>query len=79
MTTLQQEIGTYNRLLPTLLPQVGKFALIKDDQLIDTFDSYQDAMKRGYAQFQLKPFLVKLIAPAEQVAYFTRDLAACQA
>lgn len=79
MTTLQQEIGTYNNLLPTLLPMVGKFALIKGEKLIDTFDSYQDAMKRGYAEFKLEPFLVKLIAPAEQVSYFSRDFSACPA
>lgn len=79
MKTLQQEIETYNRLLPGLLPQVGKYALIKGDQLIDTFDSYSDAMKRGYAEFKLDAFMVKLIAPAEQVSYFNRDFALCQA
>lgn len=79
MSTLQKEIETYNRLLPSLLPLVGKFALIKGDVLVDTFDSYQDAMKRGYADFKLDPFMVKQIAPAERLAYFTRDLAACPA
>jgi hypothetical protein len=79
MTALQQEIETFNRLLPSLLPQVGKFALIKGDKLIDTFDSYQDAMKHGYAEFKLAPFMVKQIAPAERLAYFTRDLNACPA
>ena len=79
MATLEQEVKTYNRLLPTLLPKVGKFVLIKGDQLVDTFDSYQDAMKRGYSQFKLEPFMVKQIAPAERVAYFTRDLVACPA
>lgn len=79
MSILQKEVETYNRCLPTLLPQIGKFVLIKGDVVVDTFDTYQDAMKRGYADFQLSPFLVKLIAPAEQVAYFTRDLVACPA
>jgi hypothetical protein len=72
MRILDQEISTYNRLLPNLLPQVGKFALIKEDKLVDTFDSYQDALKRGYATFQLSPFLVKKISPVEQVVYCTR-------
>lgn len=79
MSTLQQEVETYNRLLPSLLTQVGKFALIKGDRLVDTFDSYPDAMKQGYAEFKLEPFMVKLIAPAEQVSYFTRDFSACPA
>ncbi|CAM4021253.1 hypothetical protein [Roseateles saccharophilus] len=77
MTKLQLEIETYNRLLPSLLTQVGKFALIKGDTLVETFDSYGDALKRGYTDFKLEPFLVKQIAPAEQVAYFTRDLRTC--
>lgn len=79
MTKLQQEIETYNRLLPSLLTHVGKYALIKGDSLIETFDSYQDAMKRGYTEFKLEPFMVKLIAPAETVSYFTRSLHACPA
>ncbi len=79
MNTLQKEIETYNRLLPNLLPQVGKYALIKGDSLVDTFDTYQDAMKRGYADFKLEPFMVKQISPAERVAYFTRNLVACPA
>jgi len=78
-TPLEQEVRTYNRLLPELLAQSGRFALIKGDHLVDTFDSYHDAMKRGYAEFGLEPFMVKLIAPAEPVAYFSRDLAACRA
>lgn len=76
-TKLEQEIATYNRLLPTLLGQVGRYALIKGDRLVDTFDTYHDAMKHGYGEFKLDQFMVKQIAPAEPVAYFTRDLAAC--
>ena len=79
MASLNKEIETYNRLLPSLLPQVGKFALIKGDSLIDTFDTYSDAMKRGYTEFKLEPFMVKQIAPAERLAYCTRDLVACPA
>lgn len=79
MSALQREIETFNRLLPKLLPQVGKFALIKGDDMIDTFDTYSDAMKRGYNEFKLDPFMVKLIAPAERVSYFSRDFATCPA
>lgn len=79
MAALDKEIETFNRLLPGLLKQVGKFALIKDDKLIETFDTYPDAMKHGYSEFKLTPFLVKKIAPAESVSYFTRDFSACPA
>ena len=77
LNPLRKEIETYNRLLPTMLDRQGKYALVKGSELIDVFESYDDALKAGYAKFQLAPFLVKLIAPAEQVSYFTRDLAAC--
>ena len=75
MTTLDKEIETYNRLLPDLLAQQGKYVLIKGDEQFGTFDSYQDALAAGYQKFQLEPFFVKQISPAERVSYFTRDLA----
>jgi hypothetical protein len=74
MATLDQEIATYNRLLPELLAQQGKFVLIKGDAQFGFFDSYQDALNAGYQQFKLEPFFVKQISPAERVSYFTRDL-----
>lgn len=79
MTTLDKEIQTYNRLLPKLLAEQGKFVLIKGDDQVGTYDSYQDALKAGYEKFNLTPFLVKQITPAGQVAYFSRDLTACRA
>ena len=79
MNALQAEVDTYNRLLPTLLNNQGKFALIKGGELVGVFDSYQDALQAGYQKFALAPFLVKLIAPAGQVAFFTRDLKQCRA
>lgn len=79
MTDLNRELAAYNRLLPELLAHQGKFVLIKGDEQAGTFDSYQDALKAGYKQYKLEPFLVKQITPAERIAYFTRDLVACQA
>lgn len=76
---LQRELATYAKKLPELLAQSGKFALVKGDELIGVYDSYQDALTAGYKQFALDPFLVKRIAPTEQIAYFTRDLPVCLA
>lgn len=76
---LEKEIATYNRLLPDLLAKQGKFVLIKGDEQAGIFDTYQDALAAGYSQFKLEPFLVKQIAPASQIAFFTRDLNACRA
>jgi hypothetical protein len=77
MAALENEIATYNRLLPELLPKQGKFVLIKGNDAAGTFDTYQDALSAGYAKFKLEPFLVKQIAPAERVAFFSRDLNVC--
>lgn len=80
MSNLDQEIATYNRHLPELLGQQGKFVLIKGTEIAGTFDSYQDALTAGYQRFKLDSFLVKQITAAERVAYFSRDLnTSCQA
>ena len=80
MSELQTEIDTFERLLPKLLVEHdGKFAVIKGEELIETFDSYEDALKCGYAKFGLETFFVKKIAPADQVAFFTRMLSPCPA
>ena len=71
---LQKEIETYNAKLPELLGSVGKYVLIKGDQIAGTYDTYEDALKIGYDRFKLEPFLVKQIAPAEQIHFFTREL-----
>lgn len=79
MENLLKEIKLYNDALPSLMGQVGKFVLIGAGEIVGTYDSYEDALKFGYEKFGLDPFLVKRIAPAEQVSFFTRDLVACPA
>jgi len=74
MSNLDREIATYNRHLPELLGQQGKFVLIKGTEIAGTFDSYQDALTAGYQRFKLALFLVKQITPSERNAYFSRDL-----
>jgi hypothetical protein len=73
MSKLDQEIATYQRHLPELLEQQGKFVLIKGNEVAGTFDSYQDALTAGYQRFKLGSFLVKQISLTERVT-FTRDL-----
>nr|WP_298724398.1 hypothetical protein [uncultured Steroidobacter sp.] len=74
MINLEQEIATYNRLLPELLAQKGKYVLIKGAELAGIFDSYRDALAAGYQRFKLDSFLVKQVTSAEHVACFSRDL-----
>lgn len=74
MSTLETEISTYEKLLPTLLAEQGKFALIFDGELLGTFASYEDALRIGYERCGIKPFLVKRISVEEQISYFSRDI-----
>lgn len=74
MSTLETEIRTYNEKLPELLSHVGKYVLIHQKSIEGYFESYSDALRVGYERFADKRFLVKRIAPAEVVSYFTRDV-----
>lgn len=71
---LETEIKTYNAKLHELLGSIGKFVLIKGESVEGIFDTYADALKIGYERFKLEPFMVKQIAPAEQILFFTREL-----
>lgn len=71
---LADELAVYNKLLPELLKDEGKFALIFRGKLINVYTSYEDALKAGYQTAKLKPFLVKKISGTETAMYFTRDI-----
>jgi hypothetical protein len=71
---LQRELDTYHAKLPELLSSVGKFVLIHGDSVEGVYDTYADALKIGYERFKLQPFMVKQIAPSEQIQFFTREL-----
>jgi hypothetical protein len=69
---LEKELATYKSKLPELKGNEGKYVLIQGDNVVGTFTSYEDAIKEGYAQFKLEPFLVKQIQAIEQVQFVTR-------
>ena len=69
---LEKELETYKNKLPELKKDEGKFVLIKGADVIDTFTSYEDAIKEGYKQFKLEPFLVKQIHSIERIQFVTR-------
>ena len=71
---LEQELATYREKLPDLLQHEGKFVLIRGREVVDTFTAYEDALRQGYRQFGLDPFLVKRIQAVEQVQYVTRSI-----
>jgi hypothetical protein len=72
--SLERELATYQRLLPTLGGEEGRYALIAGDELLGVFDTYPDALAAGYTARGLDPFLVKRISSVEVISYFTRDL-----
>ncbi len=74
---LEKELETYKKKLPELKDQEGKFVLIFDQEVIDTYTSYEDAIKEGYRRFKLQPFLVKQIHTVEQVQLITRHIIPC--
>jgi len=69
---LEKEVETYHARLPELKEHAGKYVLIHGDKVVDFFTSYEDAIKAGYQQFQLQPFLVKLVQAVEQVHFVSR-------
>ncbi len=74
--SLDKELKTFNNLLPSLMVDEGRFALIADEELLGIFDTYGDALSAGYEKRGLEPFLVKQIATFEVVANFSRNVAA---
>ena len=74
---LEKELETYKKKLPELKQDEGKFVLIKGEEVIDTFTSYEDAIKEAYKRFKLEPFLVKQIHIIEQVQFISRSIKPC--
>ncbi len=71
----ERETQTYQDHLEKLLAKEGKYVLIKGEDIIDTFDTYKDALKVAYDRFGLESdFLVKQISASEQIVHFSRDI-----
>ena len=69
---LEKELKTYHDKLHELKEHEGKFVLIRGEEVIDTYTSYEDAIKEGYVRFRLEPFLVKQIRSIECVQFISR-------
>ena len=75
---LEKELETYRSKLPELKTQEGKYVLIQGDRIVDTFTSYEDAMKEGYSKFGVAtPFLVKQIQALELAHFISRLVGPC--
>jgi len=76
--SLERELKKYDENLPSLLPEAGRFVVIHEDRVLGVFDTYEDALRAGYHELGVTPFLVRQIQAIEQIHYFSRDLSACQ-
>ena len=73
---LEQEIKTFEKNKETLLAEKkGRFVVIKGDNIISDFTSYDDALSDGYKRFGNTEFLVKQVLEHETVNFFTREFA----
>ncbi len=65
-TELESELGFFNAHRSELLQEAeGKFALIKGNSLIGTFENETAAIRRGYEVLGNVPFLVKKITEVD--------------
>ena len=72
---LARELATYERQSPQWRAEhQGRYALVHGD-LVDCFQTYEDALKIGYERFGLRPFLIKEIQVVEQPRFVGLSLA----
>ena len=75
---LERELQVYHDRLDELLAHEGKYAIIKGDQIHESFFSaYDDALTRAYEIHKSGPFLVKLIGRIEKIDFITRSMETC--
>ncbi len=76
---LKTELETYEKEKERLVcDNEGRFVVISDSKIVGIWDTYEDALKAGYKEFALEPFLVKQILGIDKIHFFTRDLSLCQ-
>ena len=70
----EEERQTYESKLPDLLSKKGEWVLIQGKNVVDTFVSYEDAIKVGYSKFKMERFFVKKIEEKETVSFISRNI-----
>ena len=72
---LKKELDTYVKQKGGLLcKSKGKFVLIRENDIVDVFDTKTDAIRQGYERFGNVPFLVRHIIEVETPQNFTSNL-----
>ena len=75
--SLEKEFETYQSKLNELIEHEGKYILIKGDEIIGIYSSYDDAVEQGFQRFKLESFLVKQISTIEQMHFISRLVEPC--
>lgn len=71
---LEIETQTFAKLLPELVQtDMGKFVLIKNDEIVGIYAAILDALKTGYEKYQEQPFFVRQVLPTQQPLNFTNN------
>ncbi|MBM3335983.1 hypothetical protein FJY63_15095 [Candidatus Sumerlaeota bacterium] len=74
---LEPELKTFEAHKSELIgSSKGKYALVKEDRIVNVFDAKMDAIRQGYERFGTKPFLVKQIVEVEVPQSFTSNVLA---
>ena len=68
---LEKEYQTYKANLEKLASEhLHEFVLIKNEEIVETFKSYEDALKFGLKRFGNVPFFIRKIERDEEMHFF---------
>jgi hypothetical protein len=68
---LRREVETYELNRARLLGEsLGKYVLIRDDEIVGSYDTESDAIDEGYRRFGNVPFFVRRVAAVDEPANF---------
>lgn len=72
---LEKELKTFDKRREQLLAEVkGRFVLIKGDDVLADFASYEGTLSEGYRRFGNEAFLVQQVKENDGLNFFTRSL-----
>jgi len=75
---IAKELEVYERNKERLIAEAeGKWVVIGGEEVKGIWDTYEDALKAGYAEFGLSPFLVKKIEGTQRIQFISRDIELC--
>ena len=75
---LEQELALFRKNINDWTEYEGQYVLIKGDEVIGFYSSYDDAITDGYTKFKLEPFLVKGVRLLEQLHLVSRYIDPCR-